>query len=106
MEAHIEMCLEYAFRQVRMLLVMGLSAAPLVVRRLAVVAAVNSMAANLSKGTTRQLLAEWFATKKGAAVEFREETEPKNDPQSDDYFVVYEAFFEPISQVKCVLKFG
>jgi hypothetical protein len=56
----------------------------------------NNIVANLSKDRIRQLLVEWFATKQAAVVKFREETEPKNDPH-DNYFVVYEACFEPSS---------
>ncbi len=42
----------------------------------------------------RQLSSEWFVTRHTARVEFREGTQPENDPQ-DDYLIAYEAVFEP-----------
>ena len=53
----------------------------------------------------RQLLSEWFATRHTTSVAFREETNPKNDPQ-DDYLIAYEAVFEPDSLDQAYVDIG
>ena len=45
----------------------------------------------------RVLVSEWFASRQTTTVAFKEETNPENDPNVDDYLIAYEAFFEPES---------
>ena len=45
----------------------------------------------------RELVSKWFASRQTTTVVFKEETNPENDPDVDDYLIAYEAFFEPES---------
>lgn len=44
----------------------------------------------------QQVLSQWFTGRQARTITFKEETDPKNDP-NEDYFVAYEAVFEPDS---------
>lgn len=49
----------------------------------------------LTSQRVKTILAEWFAMRRPSAVEFKEESAPKNSPHEDDYSIVYESVFLP-----------